>query len=82
MSDKSPVLSLVFVTGEDQEIEASDLPVLRVYRKGDFWMIIEGEEAIKLALIESLKYLDEASHTLLSMRVEIVTSRNARGETP
>ncbi len=76
MSDNSPVLSIVFVTGEDIEtIDISDLPVLKVYRKGDFCMIIEGEQAIKSALIESLKYLNQASHTLLSMRVEIVTNR-------
>ncbi len=78
MSNKSSILSIVFVTGEDIEtIDTSDLPVLKVYRKGEFWMIVDGEEAIKFALLESLKYLDEVSHTLLSIRVEIV---NRRGE--
>ena len=70
MSDNNPVLSIVFVTGED--IEASGLPVLKVNRGENKYTLLEGEEVIESVLIESLNRLNEKSYTLLSMQVEIV----------
>ncbi|MGK7894110.1 MAG: hypothetical protein AB4372_10910 [Xenococcus sp. (in: cyanobacteria)] len=69
MSDNNPVLSIVFVTGED--IEASGLPVLKVNRGKNKYTLLEGEEVIESVLIESLNHLNEESYILLSMRVEI-----------
>lgn len=72
MSDDSPVLSIVFVTGED--IEASGLPVLKVYRGKNEYTLLEGEEVIESVLMESLNRLNEKSYTMLSMRVEIAST--------
>ena len=77
MSDNNnPVLSIVFVTGED--IEASGLPVLKVNRGKNKYTLLEGEEVIESVLIESLEGLNEKGYTILSMQVEI-TSTNTYG---
>ena len=72
MSDNNPVLSIVFVTGKD--IDASGLPVLKVYRGKNKYTLLEGEQVIESVLIESLNHLNEEGYTLLSMRVEITSS--------
>ena len=70
MSDKNnPVLSIAFVTGED--IESKGLPVLKVYRGSNKYVILDGDETITSALIESLEHLDRRDHTVLFLAVEI-----------
>ncbi len=47
MSNKLPVLSIAFVTGE--LIEPAGLPVLKVYRTEDSYVLGEGTELVILA---------------------------------
>ena len=41
MSENSPILSIVFFTGKD--IEALELPVLKVHRSKNKYTLLEGE---------------------------------------
>ncbi len=77
MSDD--VISIAIVTGED--IEPAGLPVLKVYRSGNTYILDEGKKQIENAVIESIKQLGGRSTTLLFLRVEIlpITSRESRG---
>ena len=78
MSKKNRVLSIAFVTGED--IEPKGLPVLKIYKGKNQYILLEGEEAITSALIESLEHLEQPDHTLLFLVVDIVSKRPRRQE--
>ena len=71
MSNKLPVLSIAFVTGE--LIEPAGLPILKVYRRGNSLYLGEGQELVISALIESLEYLGTSNHTVLFLAVDIVS---------
>ena len=71
MSNNLPVLSIAFVTGE--EIEKAGLPTLKVYESRNSYILVDEEEAIKSALIESLRHSSESNHTVLFLAVEIIS---------
>ena len=71
MSNNLPVLSIAFVTGE--EIQRAGLPTLKVYVCEDDYTLVDEEEAIKSALIESLRHSSESNHTVLFLAVEIIS---------
>ncbi len=70
MSKNLPVLSIAFVTGE--EIEREGLPTLKVYESRNGYIVLNGEEAIKSALIKSLNHLGESNYTVVFLAVEVV----------
>ncbi|MDJ0537103.1 MAG: hypothetical protein QNJ70_32255, partial [Xenococcaceae cyanobacterium MO_207.B15] len=77
-SNKLPVLSIAFVTGE--LIEPAGLPVLKVYRTEDSYVLGEGTELVISILNESLSHLGKNDHTVLFLAVDIVpvTSKTRR----
>lgn len=80
MSNHRPVLSVVFVTGEENSINSVGLPTLKVYVSGEH-LVVEDSQQIKAALIESLKHLGQEYHSVVFLAVEIVsvTERKRRG---
>ncbi len=77
MSKKSHVLSIAFVTGED--IEPKGLPVLKIYKGNNQYMILEGDETITSALVQSLEHLDRRDHTVLFLAIEITSPSKTKG---
>ncbi len=75
-SRQLPVLSIAFVTGE--KIEPRGLPKLKVYEKGENYILVEGYQEIESALIKSIKHLRESDHTLVFLAVEIVPETERR----
>ena len=78
MRNKPLFLSIDFITGED--IQAINLPVLKVAESNGEYLVVEGEQLINSALVESIKQLGQPSVTTVVFAVEIVpASRRTRG---
>ena len=77
MPKKSRVLSIAFVTGED--IEPKGLPILKIYKGNNQYMILEGDETITSALVQSLEHLDRRDHTVLFLAIEITSQSKTKG---
>ncbi len=69
-SSELPVLMVAFVTGEN--VSPVGVPILRFYVHGDYYLLWEGEELLKAALIESVKQGNNASIISLSFAVEVL----------
>ena len=79
-SRELPVLSIAFVTGE--EIEPRGLPKLKVYEKGEDYILAEGQQEITSALLKSIKHLRELDHTLVFLAVEVAPEPSTSISTP
>ena len=78
MRNNNRVLSIALITGED--VEAINLPVLKVSESDGEYLVVEGEQLINSALVESIKQLGQPSVTTVVFAVEIVpASRRTRG---
>ena len=75
-----PVLSIAFVTGE--EIEPRGLPKLKVYEKGEDYILAEGQQEITSALLKSIKHLREMDHTLVFLAVEVTPDPSTERRRP
>ena len=69
-SSELPVLMIAFTKGEN--VNPVGLPTLRFYVNKDEYLLLEGEELIKAALIETVKGGKEPSIIALSFAVEVL----------
>ena len=69
-SSKLPVLMVAFISRED--VSPVGLPVLKIYVNEDEYLLWEGDELIKTALVETIKWRKEASIVSLRFAVEVL----------
>ena len=69
-SNELPVLMVAFVIVEN--VSPVGLPILRFYVKGDNYVLFEGEELLKKALIESVKRRNDPNFISLGFAVEVL----------
>ncbi len=70
MSKEDFVILIALATGE--EVSPIGLPVLSFYVVAEDYILCEGEELIKAALVESVKRGKEPSLTTLSFAVKLI----------
>ncbi len=82
MNNKTYVLSITLVTGEDTKTEG--LPLLKVYKGERSYCIFDDDKAINKAIIESIEHLEEPNQIEISLAVKIIpgeirTRRQTKG---